>query len=69
MKKLFILFFLLSFLFNLSHAQSGTLSEADFDRIVSAEFKPEEPGGVILVGQRGLPSFTTFVILPDFPNF
>lgn len=28
-------------------------SAAEFDRIISTEFKPEEPGGVVLIAQKG----------------
>jgi CubicO group peptidase (beta-lactamase class C family) len=57
MKKMLPLF--LSSLVSLSFAlipakgQSRTQLTAEFDRIISAEFKAEEPGGVVLIGQRG----------------
>lgn len=57
MKKTMPLFiaFLLSFSHNsiMAFGQSRTPLTAEFDRIISSEFKPEEPGGVVLVAQRG----------------
>lgn len=57
MKKImpFFLFFLASLSFNLIlvQGQSRTQLTAEFDRIISSEFKPEEPGGVVLVAQKG----------------
>jgi CubicO group peptidase (beta-lactamase class C family) len=50
---------LLSFLVSLSSniplaaGQSRTQLTAEFDRIISSEFKAEEPGGVVLVAQKG----------------
>src|SRR5687767_11381489 len=50
----FFIFFL-SFSFRLESAfgQSKTQMTAEFDRIISSEFKPEEPGGVVLIAQKG----------------
>jgi CubicO group peptidase (beta-lactamase class C family) len=57
MKKIMplFLFFLVSLSFNLISAfgQSRTQLTAEFDKIISSEFKPEEPGGVVLVAQKG----------------
>lgn len=57
MKKILSLFFafLISFSFNLIFVkgQIRTPLTAEFDRIISSEFKPEEPGGVVLVAQKG----------------
>lgn len=46
---------LLSFTFNLIPAggQSSGQSAAEFDRLAAAEFKAEEPGGVVLVARGG----------------
>ncbi|HEX8370657.1 MAG TPA: serine hydrolase domain-containing protein [Pyrinomonadaceae bacterium] len=56
MKKILplFLFFLVSLSFNLIRAQgqSRTQLTAEFDRIISSEFKPEEPGGVVLIAQK-----------------
>jgi CubicO group peptidase (beta-lactamase class C family) len=57
MKKIMPLF--LSFLVTLSFSvivakgQSRTHLTAEFDKIISSEFKPEEPGGVVLIAQKG----------------
>lgn len=56
--KIFSSLFLIvlsSFSFNsvAAKAQSNTRLPAEFDRIISTEFKPEEPGGVVLIAQRG----------------
>src|SRR5215213_131161 len=57
MKKItpLFLFFLLSFSFNLIlvKAQAQTKLAAEIDRIISSEFKAQEPGGVALVAQKG----------------
>ena len=57
MKKLMplFLFFLLSISLNTTcvQAQSQTPSAAEFDKIITTEFKPEEPGGVVLIAQKG----------------
>lgn len=57
MKKIKPLFlsFLLGFSFNLipAKAQSQTKLAAEFDRIISSEFKAQEPGGVVLVAEKG----------------
>jgi CubicO group peptidase (beta-lactamase class C family) len=57
MKKMVSLFlsFLLCFSFNsnLAKGQSRTQLTAEFDRIISSEFKTDEPGGVVLIAQKG----------------
>jgi CubicO group peptidase (beta-lactamase class C family) len=57
MKKLLplFLFFLAGVSLNSIPAfgQSGTRLTAEFDKITLPEFKPEEPGGVILIAQKG----------------
>jgi CubicO group peptidase (beta-lactamase class C family) len=57
MKKILPLFlsFLLSFSFNLILVKGQTPAQltAEFDRIISSEFKAQEPGGVVLVTQKG----------------
>lgn len=57
MKKIIPLFlsFLFTFSFNSISAkgQSRTQLTAEFDKILSSEFKPEEPGGVVLIAQKG----------------
>ncbi|HEY0457624.1 MAG TPA: serine hydrolase [Pyrinomonadaceae bacterium] len=57
MKKIIPLFlsFLLSLSLNLIPAfgQSRTSLTTEFDKILSTEFKPEEPGGVVLIAQKG----------------
>ena len=46
---------LLSISFNsiLARGQSRTQLTAELDRIISSEFKAQEPGGVVLIAQRG----------------
>jgi CubicO group peptidase (beta-lactamase class C family) len=46
--------FLVGFSFGLivAHGQARTPLAAEFDRIVSSEFKPQEPGGVVLVARK-----------------
>ena len=57
MKKITLLFLslLLSFSLNLIAAfgQSRTQLTAEFDKITTSEFKPQEPGGVVLIAQKG----------------
>ena len=57
MKKItpIVLALLLSCSFNsaLTRGQSGGRLAAEFDRIISSEFKAQEPGGVVLVTQKG----------------
>jgi len=57
MKKItpLFLFLLLSFSLNLIAAfgQSRTQLAAEFDKIITSEFKPAEPGGVVLIAQNG----------------
>src|SRR5688500_20023354 len=57
MKKILSLFlvFLAGFSFNLILIKGHTPSRlaAEFDRIISSEFKPTEPGGVVLIVQKG----------------
>lgn len=56
MKKtvMFLIAFLLSFTFYsiLVLGQSGTPLATEFDRVISSEFKPEEPGGVVLISKK-----------------
>jgi CubicO group peptidase (beta-lactamase class C family) len=56
MKKIIpvFLFFLASLSLNLIAAQGQTRRQltADIDKIISSEFKPEEPGGVVLIAQK-----------------
>ena len=38
---------------NVAGGQPGGPSTAEFDRLISSEFKPREPGGVVLVARKG----------------
>jgi CubicO group peptidase (beta-lactamase class C family) len=57
MKKIMVLFLTLLVTLSLSSTRAQghlqTQLTAEFDRIISSEFKAEEPGGVLLVAQKG----------------
>lgn len=54
MKKIFLFGTLLTNFFIVSHAQQiDPLLKATFDKMIDSHFKPTEPGGTVLVAQRG----------------